>query len=999
MSMRTLRNGAWPIWLALLLAAAMPALAQQFDGLPRSIQQDVVETKLLPAGHYTDVHDWDACGSEAGRKDGKQAADPDAASGFAFEAMVGRNRVEDHLVFGPYIEEPEGDYVVFYRIKLLSDAGEDIVASLDAAAQYGQSILRNRDLTGSQLANGRYVWAPLAFHHPGGKLECRLAWTGYASLRVDRMALYRLEGAALNLAQERAPEAVPSGNPRNLVLQPRHREPRPFPGLFPRSARPSPHLLVIDLRGMSPDLQLMYLTLQGVVNRTLPEIYCLYNPTDAQWLGWMKRRHWIRDAKAVKDPTLLLERYRSRFKGIIVYDPALPATKNVATMLAGVKSGIVVSPRLALQAGPHKIPVLIDLRRRWKTSVEAYRWAFDNLWPKMCHHVIACSWPDHLALRDYLVENRIFIFWISGALDGVKPYANPTAEARLMEQLLARMPVNMPVMSYPWAGKDVGIGEGPGVTLFAEFGKYLVGSIDCANLSVHSGIRVPVFRQKLAPPLPPQDRSKVYASWIISDGDNLPVLTNGNFPQFWADRTRGSVALGWTMSPSAGMLIPDIVDFYYTTATPKDCFLGAVSGIGYTYPDSYGKRFVPAQKSAIFDGFLAQTREHMASMDQKMLWPMNVTRPELIARYAQRIPELKALFPDYGRRVSGYEDATYPTARNVPVFHALTNWSDTLTREQQIDSVTAQIRAVTPSERPAYMHLFVLNWFADLPMLKEVTRRLGPDYRIVRPDQLTAYYSQEMARERVLVRVPRTIAAIIGQPVRWTALLQNGADRPIVAHVKVTAGMERAVCTPESVRLVPGRPVEIRIEGVPTGRSVTLEARGAFKTKRRAVALCALHPEEIAGDVPRISALRLVRQYEGVELQHRVGRDEADPDALARTKRVWAMRPGVSDAGYAIFGPYMPVPAGRYIALFRVKRIGPASGEIATIDACVGGGTPSLIERRLTADDLPDGQYRAFPLVFNHPGGQVETRVNWTGSATLLVDTIILWQALDGHGR
>ena len=106
-----------------------------------------------------------------------------------------------------------------------------------------------------------------------------------------------------------------------------------------------------------------------------------------------------------------------------------------------------------------------------------------------------------------------------------------------MEQLFARMPVNIPVMSYPWAAKDVGIGEGPGVTLFAEFGKYLVGSIDCSNLSVHSGIRVPQFRQKPMPRLPAEDRSKVYVSFVISDGDDCRSSPSTTFLSYGKTRS------------------------------------------------------------------------------------------------------------------------------------------------------------------------------------------------------------------------------------------------------------------------------------------------------------------------------------------------------------------------------------------------------------------------------------------------------------------------------
>ena len=42
---------------------------------------------------------------------------------------------------------------------------------------------------------GRYVHVPLAFSYPGGKLECRLAWSGVVGLRIDSISLFRVEGA------------------------------------------------------------------------------------------------------------------------------------------------------------------------------------------------------------------------------------------------------------------------------------------------------------------------------------------------------------------------------------------------------------------------------------------------------------------------------------------------------------------------------------------------------------------------------------------------------------------------------------------------------------------------------------------------------------------------------------------------------------------------------------------------------------------------------------
>lgn len=963
----------------LLILCGISCWSQTPAGLPGPLMKEVASPQDLPPGTYTLVKTWRA--QDAGHKTGHVVDDPEAEGGTAWEARTGADN-SDQMLFGPYLDTDPGDFVVFFRMKLLEPAEGEMVGTLDACVAFGQRILVSLELPAADLTVGKYVQVPLGFQCDQGKLECRFQWPDAGSVRIDTISLFRLTGGSIAQGHWRVPEAVPSGLPKDLATPD---EPRPFPEVFPQSAPPAKQLLVCDLRKERQDQRLMMLSLQGLVNRTQPRIYSLYVSTDEQWLQHLLDRKWVEGTTPAK-PEELLSQFRDCYKGIIITDPLLPASKNVATMLASVKDGLVASPRLARQL---TLPVLDDLRGRWKTNVEAYRWAFDNLWPSLNHHVIACSWPDHLGLRDYLVANKVFIFWISGALDGARKYADPTAEVRLMEELLAKMPVNIPVMSYPWAGKDIGIGEGPGVTLFAEFGKYLVGSIDCTNLTVHSGVRVPELRQKPAPPPPPLQSDKVYVAVVISDGDNLPVLTAGNFPQLWQDKLRGQFPIGWTMSPSAHVLIPDIADYYFSGATPNDQFLGAVSGVGYTYPDSYGKRF--RDRAGVYDGFLDQTAENMRACDEKDLWIMNATRPEIISRYAERIPFLDALFPDYGRRLMTGEEATYATARNVPVFHAITGWAEGISREEQINRLVADVRRMTPAQRPAFLHFFVLNWFADLPLLQATLQRLGPDYVAVRPDHLAALWHQEMAREKVAATFPQMLPAFEGQPVTLRGAVRNVSADPQTVHFGEVAGLADATIQPPSADLAAAAQVEVTLQGKPTAKRVEFAITGDFPTRRAAVTLRLIHPAELLSPLPADLKLTAVAYLEAAQLPHRSGKEVADPDAAGGT--TWVARAGDAEAGYVIFGPYAPLKPGKYVALFRLKRLGEGAGVVAKLDTCVGGGTPATSERDVTAEELPVGEYRLVPMVFDHPGGAYETRVVWSGAAPLVIDGISLWEA------
>jgi hypothetical protein len=965
------------ILCAALMAIVLPAYSQ--TGLPDSVLQHVVDKNHLPSGSYTLYQTWSF--SDFSHKVGKEVSDPDASGGKAWEASIEHGDDTDFLLYGPYAQIPEGDYVALVSIDPLQDAQGGPVASVESCTNYGENMLNQVTIFSSGMKTGSYSLVPLAFHDPGGKLEIRLRWTGQVDIRTDRVLLYRVEGADMSHVVMRVPQPQYSGKPNNLLP---NTEPRPYPDIFPRSSAPASTLYIADLRHVPSDMKVVALSIEGLVNRKKPQIYTIYQDSDVNWLDWMKKKGWIHQSETVIVPDLL-KRFRSYIKGVVITDPALPATKNVATMVASVKDGLVVSPRLAKSLG---LPVLMDLRGKWKESADAYRWSFNTLWPKLTHHVTACIYPDHDGLRDYLIENKVFCFWISGPIDGAQPGNNPDAETHLMEQLFAKMPVNCPVMSYPWAAKDVGIGEGPGVTLFAQFAKYLVGSIDLTNLSVHSGIHGLKFQQRTPPPAPKLNKSRVYASFIISDGDNLPVLTNYNFPVLWKSPIRGTLPLGWTISPSSSMLIPDVVNYYYSTASPDDCFVTAVSGIGYTYPDSYGERYRKPYNTSLFEGFLGQTREYMKRMDCNVIWPMNVTKRQTISLYAQYIPFLKAIFPDYGRRVATYQDAVFPVARDVPVFRAVNGWQENATTEEQVNRVVAEVHSMTPSSRPAFLHIFIWNWGFSLEMLKSIADKLGPDYQIVRPDQLAELYHSAMGVQKISVNAPQDIYVVGKDPVTFQISMQNISGKAYTPLLKVQSGLRNAHI-PVSRTLAANAERKLTITGIPEKEKLHLTISADGKTIPYLISVQSIPKEEILPGLPH-ARLQFVAKYSMIALSHLVGNSRLSKQGDV----LWHAEAGKDAAGTLCFGPYSDLPPGRYVALYRVRRTSEGDGKFITVDTCVGGGKIIDASKDILGADVPEGEFRYIPLVFKHPGGQIETRITWPGDISLDVESVSLWKIL-----
>lgn len=82
------------------------------------------------------------------------------------------------------------------------------------------------------------------------------------------------------------------------------------------------------------------------MNRSEPRIYLIENQEEGRfaWLNDLDVPYKVHD-----DYWNIFAAYKQEVKGIIVYDPQVPDTINVATTLAGLKDAVVASPELALK--------------------------------------------------------------------------------------------------------------------------------------------------------------------------------------------------------------------------------------------------------------------------------------------------------------------------------------------------------------------------------------------------------------------------------------------------------------------------------------------------------------------------------------------------------------------------------------------------------------------------------------------------------------------------
>lgn len=487
-----------------------------------------------------------------------------------------------------------------------------------------------------------------------------------------------------------------------------------------RANPPARRLVVFDAMGLNPDERLLALTLQGIVNRRQPRLYLLGEFQDLKWLKVLCQEGY--ETEPCDDLTALVDTFRKELTGAVVYDPAAPYTINLATMLAGVKGAAIATPELARQYG---LPVVEDLRGRWGGAMEAYEWALETLWPHLDPRGVACMEPTWVAPRDYLVQFRLFTFW----LDCQVSRSMPPDQALFLERLLAKMPPQGAVYGWWQQGDDGGIGEWRGVHLSSRYGKITVCTVGAYNLSVHAGLPLPnSLRQK--PLRYGSLERKVYVTFLVSDGDNFSMNLYAVIERQWEQKMRGKVPVGWGICPTQMELTPAAVRYWYETASENDLFV-AMDGLGYVYPDDYG--FALGDPRFYYGEFLRQTGPYLRQLDLRHLWFLGgSSRAEQMAR---ELP-LEGLFGEYG----------VPAEQRQELFGATAAlWADVNPWEKpwnDVASYVARIRERTPAVRPAFLFVGVNGFCIGPNEIAQILQALGPEYVAVRPDEFCHLFRQ-----------------------------------------------------------------------------------------------------------------------------------------------------------------------------------------------------------------------------------------------------------------
>ncbi|MBM3495230.1 MAG: hypothetical protein FJX72_13050, partial [Armatimonadetes bacterium] len=393
--------------------------------------------------------------------------------------------------------------------------------------------------------------------------------------------------------------------------------------------------------------------LQGIANRRSPVVYVLSdrNRRPYYWLdvfgksgGWMGERL----ARPLADLTALRELAGKRVKGAIIWDPAVPATLNVATTIAGVEDAVVLSPEYADRyLAPWKLRVLRDLRGMFTGAEtgskknDAVRWTIREYLAKgKCSAHLFCLYEDaystrargdigYVLTRDWAVKNRAFTFDLSPWGDE-KPGDDPD---QAMGTDLATYHILLEEMLRQSGGKQMTEMAGffafhkysnmPGhpskhdpvptewetVWLISPYNCYqnTVAS-DCFNQSFHCHApRTPLKQRRPAPTA--RVEPKNYVCILMADYDSATPLYEF-LPKHWDDPARGRLPLCWGINPNLIETYPDIIRHVYATASPNDHFAADASAAGYMNPNRVRPEYLPL--------FVRHNRKYYRETDMTM---------------------------------------------------------------------------------------------------------------------------------------------------------------------------------------------------------------------------------------------------------------------------------------------------------------------------------------------------------------------------------------------
>lgn len=471
-------------------------------------------------------------------------------------------------------------------------------------------------------------------------------------------------------------------------------------------------------------------SLQGLANSGAPRLY-FYYPKGYPYgytkqLGEYFEKAYGFDFKELIRPEDALHMFRRYVKGYVVWDPAMRTSLTVAFTVAGLQGAVVVHPDQIPMVEKEGLKKVEDFRGKFqgKTDVEIYTWALNQYWDRCSHKYLTymggvAGNAMQPGIADLGIYHKSFFTDLS-----CEP--GDTLEYALADEIMGKMePLTSFVFGWHSYAKDL---EAHYITLISKHALRQEGLNTWPNMSFTTQLPLtPGFKFKnhhnIVPGKTYIPAKKVYIACVQSDGLGLGA---------WLDSARGSFPYTWETTDGNSLVnAPALFEYFYTTATPNDYFIGALSGPNYMYPRAIPTEYLPK--------VIAINRQLMKTLDLK-IWNImershfgdryqgNTNLPKnIVDAYYKGMPEAIGFVAGYGPQ------QTYDVRNGVPFL----SYDYYLSAQRPDEDAIADLKelAVMNPKRPYFLVMHVRE-DSGINRVSGILKQLGPEFEVVPLDIL-----------------------------------------------------------------------------------------------------------------------------------------------------------------------------------------------------------------------------------------------------------------------
>jgi hypothetical protein len=503
--------------------------------------------------------------------------------------------------------------------------------------------------------------------------------------------------------------------------------------LLPTFSTPAAVLDCIDISSASGAEIDLFSSLQGIVNRIRPRIICVSSGDGEGKFTWLNIHNL---PYSLINGYSAITKYQTNVTGLVVNDTSQPDTLNLATTIAGVKNELICNPALlaTLTNAPYNLPVVDDLRGQFSNKYQVYGYLYTNYWTQCTHRLVA-GLETNLDgnLRDYLVAMKVATVWLD-------PGPGNLSDQSTLGPFVSDMTAANGVYIGWWPS------EGNGLGWIGQYGIPVLASDYLRNASVYGGAVRPINVPPIPPPPPLQN--KIYVSLILSDGDNIQYMQHA-MKINWNNAARGSVPIGWTVSPLAADADPGMLNYYWNTASKNDCLISGPSGAGYAHVENW--------TAANLMSFAKVSSPYLQRGGLKVITIWDQVTGSAAAAFATNCPTLMGLTDQSGGAYTSVNNGLGVIGLAAAYFSSTNAIISSITNAAQNWSGTA----------PMFIAAQAVVWNLGPADLRNIANSLDTNkYVMVRPDQLFMLYNR-------IAGNPLAVTTFATKMTATTAVLQG----------------------------------------------------------------------------------------------------------------------------------------------------------------------------------------------------------------------------------